>query len=125
VIRFARFVLLPVCTVQFCLAIAFFVQMPLAVGLWPFPGTTPLTLILVSSFLAAAAASTLWATLSNTYGALAGIGLDYLAVLIPPSIISFRLGAVSGNPGLTTFGVMCTFAVVFGPRAVQGNRAAS
>jgi hypothetical protein len=114
VIRLARYALFLVCAVQFCLAIAFFLQLPFAVGLWPFPGTTPLTLILVSSFLAAAGASTLWATLSKTYGALAGIGLDYLAVLLPLSTISFRLGAGLGNPQLTTFGMMCVFAVVFG-----------
>ena len=113
-IRLARYTLLVVCALQFCLAIAFFVQPPLAVGLWPFPGTTPLTLILISSFLAAAGASTLWVVLSKTYGALAGIGLDYVALLTPLSIISFRLGARLGNPQLRLFGVMCVFAVAFG-----------
>lgn len=112
--RIARYVLLVVCGVQFFLAVAFFLQLPFAVRLWPFPGTTPLTLILVASFLAAAGASTLWATASRTYGALAGIGLDYLAVLIPLSIICFELGARLGNPQLTTFGIMCALAALFG-----------
>lgn len=114
VIRVARYVLLVVCAGQFLLAIAFFFRLPFATRLWPFPGTTPLTLILVSSFLAAAGASTLWAALSRTYGALAGIGLDYLAVLIPLSIISFQLGAGTANREMTGFGIACLFAVVFG-----------
>jgi hypothetical protein len=114
VIRFARYALLLVCAVQACLAIAFYLQLPLAVSLWPFPGTTPLTLILVSSFLAAAAASTLWATLSRTYGALAGIGIDYVALLLPLSIISFLSSARLGDPRLAAFGAMCAVAVVVG-----------
>ncbi len=113
-IRIARYSLFLVCAGQFCLAVAFLSQLPFATSLWPFPGTTPLTLILVSSFLAAAGASTLWAAASKEYGALAGIGLDYLAVLIPLSLISFQLGAGAGNPQMTAFGIACSLASVFG-----------
>ena len=112
--RIVRYFSFVVCAGQLFLAIAFFLRLPFAVNLWPFPGTTPLTIILVSSFLAAAAASTFWATASENYGALAGIGLDYLAVLIPLSIISFQLGAKLGNPSVNVFGVACVLAAVFG-----------
>lgn len=105
--RIARYALFLVCAGQLFLAIAFFLQLPFATNLWPFPGTTPLTFVFVSSFLAAAAASTLWATASENYGALAGIGLDYLAVLVPLSILSFQLAAAP-------FGTMCALAVLFG-----------
>jgi len=109
-----RYLLLFICAVQFFFALAFFLQLPFAVDLWPFQGTTPLTFIFIASIFAAAAASTLWATASENYGALAGIGLDYLGILIPVSILSFQLGANSGSPALTTYGVVCVFGAIFG-----------
>ena len=113
-IKPARYTLLLICAVQFFLAIAFFLQLPFAVNLWPFPGTTPLTFIFVSSIFAAAAASTLWAVASKNYGALAGIGLDYLTILLPVSILSFQLGANSETPELTIYGIACLVGVLFG-----------
>jgi hypothetical protein len=109
-----RYLLLLICAVQFFLALAFFLQLPFAVNLWPFQGTTPLTFIFIASIFAAAAASTLWATASENYGALAGIGLDYLGILIPVSILSFQLGTNSGTPALTAYGVVCVFGALFG-----------
>src|SRR5947207_2039672 len=67
--------------------------MPAAIDPWPYPGTTPLTYIFVGSILAAAAASTLWATVSGNFGALAGVFLDYVAILTPVSLLAFRLRA--------------------------------
>jgi len=112
--KIVRYVLFLICAIQIVLAVAFFVQAPFAVNLWPFPGTTPLTFIFVSSIFAAAAASTLWAAATKTTGALAGIGLDYLAILAPVSIFSFQLGSSSANPQLTTYGVVCVFGALFG-----------
>ena len=60
--KIVRYILFLICAVQFFLAIAFFLQMPFAINLWPFQGTTPLTFIFLSSIFAAAAASTLWAS---------------------------------------------------------------
>ena len=110
----ARYALFIICAIQFFLALAFFLQLPFAVNLWPFPGTTPLTFIFVASIFAAAAASTLWATASANYGALAGIGLDYLTILLPVSILSFQLGANSATPQLTIYGLVCVFGALFG-----------
>jgi hypothetical protein len=109
-----RTFLLLICAVQILLAIAFFFQFPLAVSLWPFEGTTPLTYIFLSSIFLAAAASTLWALASKTYGALAGVALDYITIMIPLSIFSFKLGASGGNPALTNYGVACAFGALFG-----------
>jgi hypothetical protein len=109
-----RYLLLLICIVQFAFAVAFFVQMPFAVNLWPFPGTTPLTFIFISSIFAAAGAATLWAVASENYGALAGIGLDYLVILAPVSVLSFQLGASSGEPRMTAYGVACVFGALFG-----------
>jgi hypothetical protein len=109
-----RYIMFLVCAIQFFFAIAFFLQLPFAVNLWPFPGTTPLTFIFIASIFAAAAASTLWAVASENYGALAGIGLDYITILAPMSILSFQLVTGSGNSQLTFFGIACVFGFLFG-----------
>jgi len=109
-----RYGLLLVCAAQFLLAVAFFLQVPFAVRLWPFPGTTPLTYIFVSSIFAAAAAATLWATATRNYGALAGIGLDYMAILAPMAVLTLQLGARSTSSQFTGYGIACVFGVLFG-----------
>jgi hypothetical protein len=112
--KVVRYILFFVCAAQVVLAIAFFVQLPLAVKLWPFPGTTPLTYIFVASILAAAAASTFWATASRNYGALAGIALDYIMILTPIAVLSFQLAASSGESQWSTYGITCLFGGLFG-----------
>jgi len=112
--KIVRYVLFFICAVQLLLAAAFFLQLPFAVNLWSFPGTTPLTFIFVSSIFAAAAASTFWAAATKNYGALAGIALDYLTILAPVAILSFQLGASSGNPQMTGYGITCVFGSLFG-----------
>jgi hypothetical protein len=112
--KIVRYILFFICVVQILLAAAFFLQLPFAVNLWPFPETTPLTFMFISSIFAAAAASTLWAAASGNYGALAGIGLDYLIILAPVSVLSFQLGASSGSPQMTVYGIACVFGSLFG-----------
>jgi hypothetical protein len=112
-IKAARYGLCLVSVVQFLLAVAFFLQLSFAVDLWPFEGTTPLTFIFISSIFAAAAAPTFWAAVTENYGLLAGIGLDYLAILLPVAILSFQMAA-DGDSGLTYYGVACVFGALFG-----------
>jgi hypothetical protein len=112
--RVARYFLFVVCAGQLVLAVVCFAQWPLASSIWPFAGTTPLTFIFVSSILAAAAASMFWVAASQTYGALAGLGVDYVAVLVPLSVLSLRGGATSGGERLTALGFMCGVGAVFG-----------
>ena len=109
-----RAILFLICAVQTFFALAFFFQWTWAVNLWPYPGTTPLTFIFVASIFAAAAASTFWATATHNYGALAGIALDYIIILIPVSIYSFQLAVSSDNPRLTLYGFLCLLGVLFG-----------
>jgi hypothetical protein len=103
-----------ICALQLFFAVAFFLRWPLAVDLWPFPGTTPLTFIFIASIFAAAAASTLWVVVSKTYGTLAGIGIDYLAIFTPMSLFALQLGASSSNPQLTIYGIECLLGALFG-----------
>lgn len=109
-----RYTLFLICAAQLFFAFAFFTQLPLAVNLWPFEGTTPLTFIFISSIFAAAAASTFWAVATENYGALAGIGLDYLMILAPVSILSFMLGAGNGDVRMLAYGAACVLGALFG-----------
>jgi hypothetical protein len=108
-----RTMLLVIAAIQALLAVAFVLQLPLAVNLWPFPGTTPLTYIFIASIFAAAAASKAWAVGTGNNAALAGIGLDYLMILAPVGVFSFQLGA-GGDPRLTIYGVACLLGALFG-----------
>jgi hypothetical protein len=109
-----RYALAVISIVQLVLAVAFFLQLPLAVSIWPFAGTTPLTFIFISSIFAAAGASTLWAVAFRHYGALAGIGLDYLTILAPVAILALQLGSSNGDSKMTGYGVACVLGALFG-----------
>jgi hypothetical protein len=109
-----RYALFGVSVVQLIAALGFFFQWPLATALWPFAGTTPLTYIFVASIFAAAAASTSWAVVTKNYGALAGIALDYVFILVPVSIFMFLAGLRTGEGRLLAYGLVCAFAVVAG-----------
>ena len=112
--KLARYALFLICAVQFVFAIGFFLQMPFAVNLWPFEGTTPLTFIFVSSIFAAAAASTLWAAASKNHGALAGIGFDYMMILTPMAILALKLGISSATAPMIVFGGASLLGALFG-----------
>lgn len=112
--RFIRYALYVISAAQFALALAFFFQVPQITALWPFPGTTPLTFIFIASIFAAAAAPTLWAAATQTYGALAGIGIDYVTILIPVGMLSLQLGMSGGASNLTAYGVTCFGGALFG-----------
>jgi hypothetical protein len=47
-------------------------------------------------------------------GALAGIALDYLTILIPVSIFILQIAAVEGGTPILIFAVLCVLGVVFG-----------
>jgi hypothetical protein len=98
---------------QFFFAVAFFFQWSFATDLWPFPGTTPLTFIFVASIFAAAAAPTLWVAINQRFDLLAGIGLDYLTILTPMTVILFRLSA-NGEARMAGYGIVCLFGALFG-----------
>jgi hypothetical protein len=112
--RFARYLLLLICAAQLFFAVAFFFQWPLAVNIWPFEGTTPLTYVFIASIFAAAAASTLWPLYTRNYGALAGVGLDYAVILTPMSAYILWLGLGRGDSGKTIYGVICALGALFG-----------
>ncbi|MCI0711545.1 MAG: hypothetical protein L0154_15425 [Chloroflexi bacterium] len=116
-----RYFLYLICGVQTFFAISFFLRLPFAVDLWPFEGTTPLSFIFLSSIFAAAAASTFWAVASGNHGALAGIGLDYVFILVPFAIHAFQLGANQDNSSLTTFAVVCVLGALFGMGLLLGS----
>lgn len=105
-----RYGLLLLSVVQLFLAFAFFIQLPFVVNLWPFEGTTPLTFIFISSIFAAAGASTFWAVSTNNDAAIAGIGLDYVFIMIPAAIFGFQLN----DSRYTLFGIAAIIGALFG-----------
>ena len=109
-----RSLLLLICAVQLFFAVAFFFQWPLAVNLWPFAGTTPLTYVLIASFFAAAAASTLWPLVSGYEGALAGVALDYVFIFLPMTGVILWLSLGQGQSGLLFFALLCAIGALFG-----------
>lgn len=109
-----RYVLFFVSVIQLFFALAFFLQWPFATSLWPFPGTTPLTFIFVSSIFAAAGAATFWALASRNEGALAGIGLDYLTILAPVAVYTLQLAARDGDVRMAVYAIACVIGALFG-----------
>lgn len=109
-----RYLLLFICAVQLFFAVAFFFQWPLAVTIWPFEGTTPLTYIFIAAIFAAAAASTLWPIYTGNYGALAGVGLDYAVILAPMAGYIAGLGLQGGGGGFLLYAALCLAGAMFG-----------
>lgn len=109
-----RYSLFFICALQVFLALACFLRLQFAVDLWVFPGSTPLTFIVIAAFFAAAAASTLWAATSENYGGLAGIGLDYVGSMLPIGVLALQKGSNSNSPAFTIFGLACVFGASFG-----------
>lgn len=107
---------------QLIFAIGFFFQVPFFTALWPFPGTTPLTYIFISSILAASVAAQLWVLGTGQYGAFVGIALDYILIFGALALYVGTLGASTGNPAMTNLaiggigGVITGLALLFWSR---------
>jgi len=115
--RYVRAALWVVAAVQAVMALGFVFQVPTVTGLWPFPGATPLTNIFIGSIFGAAAASTAWCLAMRSDRGLAGIALDYLAILVPFSAFSFvhaAGGAGEASAHVAVFGVTCVAGALVG-----------
>lgn len=108
-----RYGLILLSTIQAILAVVLFLRLSWAIRVWPFAGTSPMTFTFVSSIFAAAAASTFWAVLSRNYGALAGIGLDYITIMSAQAFVCIRL-VVRGDPQLVPLSVVSLAGALFG-----------
>ncbi|MDL1886182.1 hypothetical protein FBR01_21405 [Anaerolineae bacterium CFX8] len=113
-IRYFRVFMLAVCAVQVVMAAAFFVQAPFAVRLWPLSYTNQMAFIFIASIFAAAAASTLWCIAAKEHAALAGIGLDYIVILVPLSVLFFQMAARTRSATATNFAIFCAVGALFG-----------
>jgi hypothetical protein len=103
-----------VATVQAVIAMGFVFEVPAAIALFPFDGLTPLSHTFVGSIFLAAAASTGWCLFERSDRAIAGIALDYLAILVPFLVISL-LRVLDGAPvELAGFAVACAAGLVLG-----------
>lgn len=112
--RYFRGTLYGVAVIQAFFGVVFFLQLPFALQLWPFPDTTPMTYIFIGSIFAAAAASTLWCLIAREDAGFAGIALDYTLIFAPLAVVAFQLGTSTGNNGLTFFAVTAIIGAIFG-----------
>lgn len=88
---------------------------------WPWPGTTPLSNLLLASLAAAAAVPTAWCAIERRERALVGIGIDYLTIFGPFAVITaLRLGELGTNG--TIFLVTCLGGLVVGGWMVLWGR---
>jgi len=108
-----RYLILLIGGAQAIAAVALFVQLPIATQLWPFHGTTSVTFIFVASIFAAAAASQIWAAATENYGAMAGIGLDYLAIFSAVFVISLNIQGADATTRLL-FAAVSIASAAFG-----------
>ena len=112
--RYIRIFLILVALVQLVFAAAFVLKTSFATRLWPFPYTGDMSFIFIGSIFAAAAASTLWCIYAKADGALSGIALDYIAILVPVAVFCLQRAGSSGNDAITAFGISCVLGAVFG-----------
>lgn len=110
----ARRLALAIIIPEAVLGFLFVFQVPFVLLLVPGPDRTPLSNVLIGSFLVAAAASTAWCLAVGSARAMAGIGLDYLAILGPVAAISLIRAADGGGTELAVFGVVCAAGAVGG-----------
>jgi heme/copper-type cytochrome/quinol oxidase subunit 4 len=107
-----RIALWVIAVAQAVIGIAFALQLPFASDLWPFDYTQGMAFIFVGSIFVAAAAATLWCLWTREYGALAGIGLDYMVIFAPLGIFSLQIANGSGK--LLTFAGLTAIGTLFG-----------
>jgi len=87
--RIARYALIATGVVELALAAGFFLQLPWATGLWPWP-TSRLSNIFIASILAASAAPVLWIGLSGEFAAITGGAINLLLASLGMAGFSFH-----------------------------------
>ncbi len=87
-----RMFLLIVSLTQLVVGIGFALQIPLFTDVWPYDYTGTNAFIFIGSIFTAAGAATLWCLWTGYDGALFGIALDYLVILIPITILTLQVG---------------------------------
>lgn len=102
------------CAAQAVFALAFIVQAPFAINLWPLPYSNATTYIFIASMFLAAAASTFWCVYHREYGALAGVALDYLVIFVPLCIYALQLNAERPTDKLSFFAGACAVGIAGG-----------
>lgn len=107
-------VLLGISAVQLAFAVAFVFQIRPMIEVWPFAGTTPMSNIFIGSIIGAAAASTAWCVFASSERALAGIALDYVAMLVPFGFLLITGTAGGSGPVFAALAIVCVAGAAFG-----------
>lgn len=107
-------VMLGISAIQVAFAVAFVFQIRPVIEVWPFTGTTAISHIFIGSIIGAAAASTAWCVFARSERALAGIALDYVAILVPFAFLLITGAAGGTGPVFTALTGGCIVGAVFG-----------
>ncbi len=102
--------------------VAFIVQPPVLVALWPFAETTPLTFIFVASILAAGAASISWCVIADEPAGLVGVAIDAIAIFGSLTIFTLVAGVTRGDERLALAAVPAGVAVIIGVALFMWSR---
>ena len=121
--RYMRLLLITIGIVQVVLAAGFILQVRFVTQIWPLPYTNVTSYLFIGSIFAAAAASTLWCVFAREYRALVGIALDYIAILLPLTILLSQISTRAQHQLMTPFGAVSGLGVLFGVwLAIWGRR---
>lgn len=110
----ARRLALAIVVAEAVLGLLFVFQVSFVLPLIPLPDRSPLSNVLIGSFLIAAAASTAWCVAMGSARAMAGIGLDYLTILGLVAATSLLRAIGGGGLDLGIFGVVCAAGAIGG-----------
>lgn len=106
-IRAVRYVLIATSLAELVVAAGFFLQLPWATALWPWP-TSRLSNIFIASILAASAAPVMWIGLSGDLAAITGGAINLLLTSLGMAAFSFHTYAQdNGRPSILIFALIC------------------
>lgn len=110
----ARWLATAIVVAEAVLGLLFVFQVPFVLPLVPLPDRSPLSNVLIGSFLVAAAASTAWCLAMRSARAMAGVGLDYLTILGLVAATTLIRAAGGGGIELAIFGMVCAAGALGG-----------
>lgn len=102
--------------------IAFLIQPPALIALWPFAETTPLTFIFMASIAAAAAASIGWCVVADEPAALVGVAIDTIAIFGLMTAFALVAGVTRGDTHLALSSLPFAIVAVTGVVLLRWSR---
>lgn len=123
--RIVRYSLIATSLAALILAVGFFLQLPWATGLWPWP-TSRLSNIFIASILAASAVPVLWIGLSGELAAITGGAINLCVTYLGMAAFSFHiLSQDTSRRPILLYAIVCIalavlcFGLIFWARRIR------